>query len=85
MQPPRADILGFFVDLVSDLGNAADAIRGELQRDVFGLQQGLILAREAGIGLGEDALEILDRSDCSSTRIGSRPCSSGIRSEGLDR
>ena len=34
---------------------------------------------------GEDALEVRTDSDCSSTRIGKRPCSSGIRSLGLLR
>jgi hypothetical protein len=60
VQPARADVLGLLIDLVGDLRQALDAVGAEFQRHLLGRQQGLVLAREAGIGLGQDALEIID-------------------------
>jgi hypothetical protein len=46
---------------VGDLGEPAHALGGEGDLDALGGEQRLVLAREAGVGGGEDALEVLDR------------------------
>ena len=51
--------------------------------DALGRQQRHVLLDQAGLRLRQDAAEILAGSGFSSTRIGSRPCSSGSRSDGL--
>ena len=48
-------------------------------------QQRDVLLDQRGLGLGQDAAQVVARQRaCSSTRIGSRPCSSGSRSDGLE-
>ena len=61
MQATRADVLGVRVDLCGDLGDAADALGGELDTDAFGGEQCGLLSRQRGIGFGEDAHEVLDQ------------------------
>ena len=61
VQAPGADVLGLLVHLEGDLGKAPDALGRELEAHAVGGQQGFILASETGIGLREDALEVLDR------------------------
>src|SRR3546814_4400220 len=41
------------------LGQRVDGIVGEHQRHILGLQQGDILLQQAGLRLGQDALEIV--------------------------
>jgi hypothetical protein len=53
--------------------------------NVFRRQQRLVLAHEAGIGRREDLLEVVDRQRFELDRIGKRPCSSGIRSDGFEK
>ena len=56
-----ADILGLLVHLEGNLGEAADTLRRKLQHHAVRCQQGFVLAGQAGVGLRQDALEILDR------------------------
>ncbi len=59
MQPARADILDRLVDVGRQLGQLVDGVRLELQLDLLGRQQRLVLLDQAGLGLGQDAAEIL--------------------------
>ena len=61
IQAPRADVLGLLVHLQCDFRQALDRRRLKLELHAFGRQQRLVLAREAGVGVGEDVLEIVDR------------------------
>ena len=61
IEPAGADVLGAFVDLPGEFGEAADGVVGEGEFDAFGPHQCLILAGQAGVGLGQDAFEIRDR------------------------
>jgi hypothetical protein len=67
-----------------DFGQGVDGIFGELERQVLGCHQSDILLDQAGFGLSQNSPEIVLVSARSSTRIGSRPCNSGSRSDGLD-
>ena len=62
-----------------------DGVRRELQLDSLGAQQRRVLLRQRVLG----SVRIRTKSSLvrsfSSTRIGKRPCSSGIRSLGLAR
>ena len=60
VQAAGADVLGAFVHLVSDFGDPAHAAGVEVQRHAFGRQQRFVLRAQRGIGLGEDANEVLD-------------------------
>ena len=61
VQTARADVFGFFVDLPGNFGKAFDRARLKLKLDALGRNQRLVLARQAGVGVGEDLLEIVDR------------------------
>jgi hypothetical protein len=61
MQTPRADVFGAFIDLPGDLGDPPHRIGLEHQGNVFRLEQRFILPGQAGVGSGQDALEILHR------------------------
>ena len=58
VQAAGADVFGFLVHLESDFGQAGDAVGGEIELYAVGGQQGLVLLGEAGIGAGEDGLEV---------------------------
>ncbi len=58
VQATRTDVLGLFVDLPGDLGDAFDAIFEEFDVQAFGLQQLAVLLGERRVRLGEDALEV---------------------------
>ena len=85
IEPARADVLLLLVHGERDLGEPADAVGREVEMHALGGEQRLVLARQAGVGGGQDLLEIGNRQRDNSTRIGKRPCSSGIRSDGFDR
>ena len=55
VQTSRTDVLCFLVHLEGDFGQSTDAILDEIELDALGPQQGLVLARETGIGTGHDA------------------------------
>ena len=59
MQPPRADILDAAVDLGGQVGDGFDGFGGEVQGDVLGGQQRLVLVDQAGFRLGQDAHQIV--------------------------
>ena len=59
MQAARADVFGFLVHLISDFGQAGDAVVGELQVYAIGIQQCLVLAGEVGVGAGEDGFKVV--------------------------
>src|SRR5687768_6528531 len=61
VEAARADVLGALVDRERDLGQPPHAIGRVLELHALGGEQRLVLAREAGVGGGEDALEVLDR------------------------
>jgi hypothetical protein len=52
IQPPRADIFLFFVDVERDLGEAADPVGLERKLDALGREQCLVLARQARVRRG---------------------------------
>lgn len=59
VQATGTDVLGLFVDLPGDLGDALDAVLEKLDVQPFGLQQLAVLLGERRMRLGEDALEVL--------------------------
>ena len=65
------------------VGQGLDGLLGELDLDPLGGQERRVLADEGVLGLREDAHEVLAGQGVSSTRIGKRPWSSGMRSLGL--
>ena len=69
MQTTRPDVLGGFVDLPRGLSDTLDAIFRELDIDAFG-----------AVRMRSKSWVV---SAVSSTRIGRRPGSSGIKSDGL--
>ena len=79
------DVLGLLVDLPGDLGDALDAVGGEFESapSVFPSAPGT--ARSARRPARSGCARSRRRQRGSSTRIGRRPCSSGIRSDGLLR
>src|SRR5512134_2361481 len=58
VEPARADVLGPLVDRERGLGETLDAIGPELELHALGLEQRLVLLHQAGVGRGEDALEV---------------------------
>ena len=74
------------VDRERDLREPPDAVGRELEMHLLGREQRLVLPRQARVGArsGSARSPSTDSGD-SSTRIGKRPCSSGIRSDGFDR
>ena len=60
VEAPRADVLLPLVDRESDLGQPPDAVGLEVEVHIFGGEQRLVLADEAGVGRREDLLEIVD-------------------------
>ena len=77
MQAAGADVFGLLVHLIGNLGHAPDAVIGKLDNDPFGLQQGLVLLGQAGIGLGQDALEIGHRQGIQFDTDGEAPLQFG--------
>ena len=61
VEATRADVLGFLVHRERDFREAPDAVVGEFDFHFLGAQQRLVLPGQAGIGAGQDALEIGDR------------------------
>ncbi len=85
VQAPGADVLGLLVHLGGQRRHALDRVFGERDLDAFGRQQRDVLLHQGALGLGEDADEVVAApSASSSTRMGNRPWSSGMRSDGLD-
>ena len=61
MQPPGADVLDPVVDLGGQVGDFADGVVGEFEGHLFHRHQGDVLLDQAGLGLGEDAHEVVPR------------------------
>ena len=61
VEAPRADVLLPLVDRERDLGEPRDAVGPEVEMDLLGVEQRLVLADETGVGGGQDLLEIGDR------------------------
>src|SRR5688572_21064703 len=59
LQPAGADVLDALVDLRGDLGDLADRVGGDLERDLLGADQRLVLLDEVGAGVAEDGDEVL--------------------------
>ena len=70
MQAARADVLGALVDRPGDLGDAADAVRRELDGDAFRGEERDVLRAERGIGLGKYAFEVADRQRVELNSLG---------------
>ena len=84
VQAPRADVLGALVDVEGDLRRARRiASARELERRRPRSPAARVLLDQARVRLGQDRTKSSTDSEPSSTRIGKRPCSSGIRSLGL--
>src|SRR3990170_9018007 len=60
VEAPRADVFSLFVDLPRDFGKPLDRTRLKIDRHALGLEQRGILARQAGVRVGEYLLEIAD-------------------------
>ena len=85
VQAPRADVLGALVHVERDLGDAPHAVRGELERARLRSPAAPCTARVSeASGSVRMRTKSSTLSASSSTRIGRRPCSSGIRSDGFD-
>lgn len=61
VQPAGADVFHRRVDLGGEARKLVDRVVREVQVDLFGLQQRLVLLDQAGFRLGQDAAEILPR------------------------
>src|SRR5262249_41452053 len=61
IEAPCAYVLLLLVDRERDLGEPPDALGLEIELDPLGGEQRLILARKAGVGGGEDLLEVRNR------------------------
>ena len=59
MQATRADVFLAFVDVCGDFGEAVYGFRCEHKADAFGVHQFHILLGQRGLGLGQNAHEIL--------------------------
>ena len=59
MQAPGADVLDPVVDLGGQVGDFGDGVVGELEGHVLHRHQGDVLLDQAGLGLGEDAHEVV--------------------------
>ena len=85
MQAPRADILRARIHLRRDLRQRRHPILGETDLHALGLQQRDVLAGQRSSRARSGCARSRRCSErSSSTRIGKRPCSSGIRSDGLE-
>jgi hypothetical protein len=84
VQPARADVLHAVVERRGGAGDRLDPVVGEGELRALGLDQRLVLREQRVLRLLEDADEVASVRFFSSTRIGKRPCSSGIRSDGLE-
>jgi hypothetical protein len=84
-QAARTDVLGALVDVKRNLRQAGDAF-GVNSSVTFSVasKAWYCLTSEAWVCVRMASKSCTD-SDCSSTRIGKRPCNSGIRSLGLLR
>jgi hypothetical protein len=81
VQAAGADVLGVLVDTGGELGNLGQGVAGEAELDAFGLEQRLVLLDQRVLRIRMKSPSV---SDFSSTRMGKRPCSSGIMSLGLE-
>ncbi len=61
MQPARADILDTGVDLRREVGDRAHGVVAEIEGHVLRGQQRLVLLDQVGLGVGEDAHEVIAR------------------------
>ena len=59
LQPAGADVLDPAVDLVGELGDLGDRVVGEVQGDALGAHQRGVLLDQAGLGLDQDAGEVV--------------------------
>src|SRR3569623_1088247 len=73
VQAACTDVLGALVDRPGDLGEAADAVVVKLQRHTLGREQRAVLLGERGVGLGEDAHEVVDREGIQFDADGETP------------
>ena len=64
------------------MGKLGDTVLSEVELDVLGAEESLVLPGEGIVGLGEDARQIVLAQRLSSTRMGKRPWNSGMRSLG---
>ena len=84
VQPPRADVLGALVDLGGDLGDRLDRVAVNVERRRPRSPAAPTYCRvSAFFGSVRMRTKSSRVRASSSTRIGKRPCSSGIRSDGL--
>ena len=61
MQPPRADVLGLFVDLHRERRELLDPVRRELQVDALDPEQMLVLFGQRVARLRQDRAEVFRR------------------------
>ena len=84
VKTPCTDVLHALVDLGGSARDLRDAIGLEHQACTFRFHERAVLLRERVLRLRHDAHEVGSVSGLSSTRIGNRPCNSGMRSLGFD-
>ena len=59
LQPPRADVLDAGIDQHRDVGDGVDGVLGEFERHALGRHQRDVLLDQRGLGLGQDAPEVV--------------------------
>jgi len=59
VQASGADVFGLLVDLPGDFGDPLNAVCGKLDVQVFGFQQLAVLLGQRGVGLAENAREVM--------------------------
>ena len=82
VQPPRADVLRPFVDHVATSGSMESGVNVSVTPSVD--SSAVYCRTSAFFGSVRIRTKSSRQSGSSSTRIGKRPCSSGMRSDGFD-
>ena len=85
MQSAGADVFNALVDLKGQLGQASNAFVEKVNFKFSTPRSALYWSTKLKSGSVKMRSNSLGPSASSSTRIGRRPCNSGIKSEGLDR
>ena len=83
VQASRADILRRFIKLCRHLRDFLDGALLKDNGDSFGLQQSRILLDQRIFGSNKIRTKSPSFNESNSTRMGKRPCNSGIKSDGF--
>ena len=83
MKAPGADVLGALVHGPGNLGDSANAVFRKMQLDALRVEQGTVLFRERGIGLGEDTHKVVHRQGAELHTDGQAPLQLRYQIRGL--